>query len=354
MDEIIKLLMNMGKTKDEALKLVGKDVPKGGIDDVSSNILKPLTKKAVGDFPLIGSKITDPTSVKNFDFKSISESIADQETNWKKTFEFLREGKYNLSNLQKQNLNYNLGVLQRSKNTAKDLQKTINEQKAAPSNVYDLEKNLLDPNEPIMGGTQVKESYKKDELLPIDKKISDTEKQFNKDVEEAGGMEAFLDANPISDNIPKKAGKGQFTKAEYLIQRLRNTIKENPDDAYVQENFPNFIKELEANPDLAKNENVFKELGGDLPSDQKITVYDDNTLDFAKLKPTKSFWLNANKFKEDFNVTDEEIEKILKLSPDEQQKVLQEYIDKDLKQKAELMDFEPPEGGQGNAQGGLI
>jgi hypothetical protein len=308
MDEIIKLLMNMGKTKDEALKLVGKDVPKGGIDDVSSNILKPLTKKAVGDFPLIGSKITDPTSVKNFDFKSISESIADQETNWKKTFEFLREGKYNLSNLQKQNLNYNLGVLQRSKNTAKDLQKTINEQKAAPSNVYDLEKNLLDPNEPIMGGTQ--ESV--------------------------------------------KAGKGQFTKAEYLIQRLRNTIKENPDDAYVQENFPNFIKELEANPDLAKNENVFKELGGDLPSDQKITVYDDNTLDFAKLKPTKSFRLNANKFKEDFNVTDEEIEKILKLSPDEQQKVLQEYIDKDLKQKAELMDFEPPEGGQGNAQGGLI
>ena len=25
-----------------------------------------------------------------------------------------------------------------------------------------------------------------------------------------------------------------------------------------------FIKELEANPDLAKNENVFKELGGDI------------------------------------------------------------------------------------------
>ena len=25
-----------------------------------------------------------------------------------------------------------------------------------------------------------------------------------------------------------KAGKGKFTKAEFLIQRLRNTIKENP------------------------------------------------------------------------------------------------------------------------------
>ena len=69
-----------------------------------------------------------------------------------------------------------------------------------------MEGNVLDPNKPIMGGTQ---------------------------------QEGLI-----------KTGK--FTKAEYLIQRLRNTIKENPDDAYVQENFPNFIKELEANPDLAK------------------------------------------------------------------------------------------------------
>jgi hypothetical protein len=45
--------------------------------------------------------------------------------------------------------------------------------------------------------------------------------------------------------------------------------------------FLDFIKEIEANPDLAKNENVFRELGEDLPSNQKITVYDDDTLDFA-------------------------------------------------------------------------
>ena len=152
---------------------------------------------------------------------------------------------------------------------------------------------------------------------------------------------------------PKKAGKGQFTKAEYLIQRLKNTIKENPDDKYVQENFPNFVKELEANPDLAKNENVFKELGGDLPSDQKITVYDDDTLDFARLKPTKSFKLNADKFKEDFNVSDEELQKILALSPEEQQKVLQDYINKDFKQQIELSDFDVTDK-EPNAQGGIV
>ena len=150
---------------------------------------------------------------------------------------------------------------------------------------------------------------------------------------------------------PKKAGKGQFTKAEYLIQRLRNTIKDNPDDKYVQEKFPGFIKEIEANPDLAKNENVFKELGGDLPDNQKITVYDDDTLDFATLQPTKKFKLNVEKFKKDFNVADDEIERITKLSSEDQQKVLREYIDKDFGQQIELSDFDVTDL-EPNAEGG--
>ena len=152
---------------------------------------------------------------------------------------------------------------------------------------------------------------------------------------------------------PKKAGKGQFTKAEYLIQRLKNTIKENPDDKYVQENFSNFVKEIEANPDLAKNENVFRELGGDLPSNQKITVYDDDTLDFLTLKPTKKFQLNKEKFKQDFNVTDDEVERITKLSSDEQQKKLQKYIDKDFKERIELSDYDVTDL-EPNAEGGIV
>ena len=152
---------------------------------------------------------------------------------------------------------------------------------------------------------------------------------------------------------PKKAGKGQFTKAEYLIQRLKNTIKANPDDKYVQENFPNMIKELEANPDLAKNENVFRELGGDLPSNQKITVYDDDTLDFATLKPTKKFRLNKEKFQKDFNVADDEVERIIKLSSEDQQKELQKYINKDFKEKIELADYDVTDL-EPNAKGGIV
>lgn len=160
---------------------------------------------------------------------------------------------------------------------------------------------------------------------------------------------------PFNPNNPLKEygkkGKGKFTKAEYLIQRLKNTIKANPDDAYVQENFPNFIKEIEANPDLAKNENVFRELGGDLPSNQKITVYDDDTLDFATLKPTKKFQLNKERFQKDFNVTDDEVERIIKLSSEDQQKELQKYINKDFKERIELSDYDVTDL-EPNAEGG--
>jgi hypothetical protein len=164
----------------------------------------------------------------------------------------------------------------------------------------------------------------------------------------------FNPNNPLKEyGKPKKAGKGQFTKAEYLIQRLKNTIKENPDDKYVQENFPNFVKEIEANPDLAKNENVFRELGGDLPSNQKITVYDDDTLDFARLKPTKKFQLNKERFQKDFNVADDEVERIIKLSSEDQQKELQKYINKDFKERIELSDYDVTDL-EPNAEGGIV
>ena len=167
MKALIELLMKMGKTKEEALEIIGKDLPTGGIDNVSSNILKPITKKVVGDYPLVGSRITDPTSVKNFDLKSISESIADQEKNWKKTFEFLSEGGYNLSALQKQNLTYNLGILKRSKDTVKNLSserfdvlgKYLEKRDTLfgpeKADVFDLTGKKIDTSKPILGGKNV-------------------------------------------------------------------------------------------------------------------------------------------------------------------------------------------------------
>ena len=314
MDDIIKLLQEL-MTKGPK--------PKGGIASTQEGIEflgKQLTKEQRGSLMIVNSRLTDasrfePFSIGNVGkdkrFKLLSDYESDLSNEFNKTIEFLKSNPdIRLTQVQKDNIYYNLGVFRRITSEKNKLEKSIIEDGKKPSNVLDMEGNVLDPKKPIMGGTQPKE-----DLI--------------------------------------KAGKGQFTKAEYLIQRLKNTIKENPDDAYVQTNFPNFIKELEANPDLAKNENVFKELGGDLPENQKITVYDDDTLDFSTLQPTKKFRLNVDKFKEDFNVSDEELQKILALSPEEQQKVLREYIDKDFRERIELADFDVTDK-EPNAQGGIV
>ena len=311
MDDIIKLLQQLMSQKPR---------PKGGIADTAEGVEflgKALSKEQQGSLMIVNSRLTDASRFEPFSIGNVGRDkrftlISDYEQSltdeFNKTVEFLKENPdIRLTQAQKDNIFYNLGVLRRISAEKNKLEKGIIEDGKKPSNVRDMEGNVLDPKQPIIGGTQ--------------------------------------------EGV--KAGKGRFTKAEYLIQRLRNTIKENPDDAYVQENFPNFIKEIEANPDLAKNDNVFRELGGDLPDNQKITVYDDDTLDFATLQPTKKFKLNKDKFKEDFNVSDEELEKILALSPEEQQKVLQEYIDKDFKQQIELSDFDVTDK-EPNAQGGIV
>ena len=81
-------------------------------------LLKPITRKVAGDFPLIGSRITDPTQTGQFGkynlqaldptdrYSLIRQSTEDQKLNWQKTLEFIREGGYSLSPLQKQNLKF--------------------------------------------------------------------------------------------------------------------------------------------------------------------------------------------------------------------------------------------------------
>ena len=95
MDEIIRLLLSMGKTKEEIAEFVGKEMPTGGITK-TTNIIKPITKKVAGDYPLIGSRITDPTQTGQYGryniqaldpkdrYSLIRQSNDDQKLNWKK------------------------------------------------------------------------------------------------------------------------------------------------------------------------------------------------------------------------------------------------------------------------------
>ena len=121
-----------------------------------------------------------------------------------------------------------------------------------------------------------------------------------------------------------KVGQGAFTKAQVLIQRLENTIKEykgKTDELakYVQETFPKFIKEIKANPKLADNENVWKELGQDLPSNQELVVYGDDTVDFFRQTDGPGNIERVTKFlqKNPF-LNKEEAIKIMKMEPTDQ------------------------------------
>ena len=86
----------------------------------------------------------------------------------------------------------------------------------------------------------------------------------------------------------KFGGLGRFTKAEVLIQRLLNTIKESKDktdelSVYVNKTFPGFVEEIKANPKLAENEQVWKTLGIEgLPKDQRLVVHSDDTVNFFR------------------------------------------------------------------------
>ena len=119
-------------------------------------------------------------------------------------------------------------------------------------------------------------------------------------------------------------GIGGFTKAQFIIQRMKNSLKQalgktDPDSKYVNETFPNMIKELEAKPELGNNENVFKMFSEDLPKNQRVVVHSDDSLDFFQqsdfgpqnIKPTM-------KFAEENNISVKEASRILKMNPEDQ------------------------------------
>jgi hypothetical protein len=81
------------------------------------------------------------------------------------------------------------------------------------------------------------------------------------------------------ETLPK-AGEGRFTKQQVLEKIIQKTIETNPTDEYVQTTFPNFIKEIRANPELANNENVWRTFTKDFPENKRLVVYGDDTVDF--------------------------------------------------------------------------
>jgi len=136
---------------------------------------------------------------------------------------------------------------------------------------------------------------------------------FNKD-------EGIMSVTEEVVETPAKAGEGKFTKAQVLIERLKNTIKEQPNDKYVQETFPGFIKEIEAKPELADNPNVQEAFGlTDLSetADQRLVEYSDGTLDFYT-KGNQGGMESVQALIDELGISQDEAIRIKQLEPEDQ------------------------------------
>lgn len=129
MDEIIKLIMELMQKRPQ---------PKGGIADVPVNVQfmgQSLTKSQLGDLTLVSSRVTDASRFKPFLIQNVGRDkrysyIVDYETDltnsFNKTIKFLKENPdVRLTQVQKDNLYYNLGVLKRVTSEKNKLEKAL-------------------------------------------------------------------------------------------------------------------------------------------------------------------------------------------------------------------------------------
>ena len=204
MDDIIKLLQQLMSQKPR---------PKGGIADTAEGVEflgKALSKEQQGSLMIVNSRLTDASRFEPFSIGNVGRDkrftlISDYEQSltdeFNKTVEFLKANPdIRLSQAQKDNIFYNLGVLRRISAEKNKLEKGIIEDGKKPSNVRDMEGNVLDPNEPIIGGTQIKKDY--DDALFDQKAKNEIQKNLNKQKEE---LDKINEIEELSRDLSKES-----------------------------------------------------------------------------------------------------------------------------------------------------
>ena len=140
MDDIIKLLQQLIESGPK---------PKGGIASSQEGIDflgKALTKEQRGSLVIVNSRLTDASRFKPFDVRNVGrdkryrymfEYEQDLAGEFNKTIEFLRENPdIRLTQVQKDNIFYNLGVYRRVTAEKNKLEKGIIEEGKKPEEVY--------------------------------------------------------------------------------------------------------------------------------------------------------------------------------------------------------------------------
>ena len=174
---------------------------------------------------------------------------------------------------------------------------------------------------------------KLNEIAPGSTNVGKVTKVSDKAKRREMEREMVADFNRFNKQYPsetKKAGQGQFTKAEVLEQIIKNTIKDLGDDPevgeYIKKVYPGFLKEIKAKPELANNENVFRNLTTQFAdnSEQRLVVYDDDTVDFFtkgtkyRQRGEQSPMARSKALADELGISFEEAIKIGQMEPEEQ------------------------------------
>ena len=155
-------------------------------------------------------------------------------------------------------------------------------------------------------------------------KILDRRKAAKKSVEERKVLD--MEGNVIDVNKPIIGGKQTKMETSDLDDILSGVDETYGVDAKIKTKVDNFMEADDARLEAMTDAFVKKQQVG----------------------------FNVEKFIEDFPVSREEAVRISKLPQKERAVILQKYIDNDMKQQIELMDFEPPKDRDPNAMGGRI
>ena len=167
---------------------------------------------------------------------------------------------------------------------------------------------------------QVDDIFEKSPLA----KILDRKKTAKKSVEERKVLD--MEGNVIDVNKPIIGGKQTKMETSDLDDILSGVDETYGVDAKMKTKVDNFMEADDARLEAMTDAFVKKQQVG----------------------------FNVEKFIEDFPVSREEAVRISKLPQKERAVILQKYIDNDMKQQIELMDFEPPKDRDPNAMGGRI
>ena len=140
MDDLIKLLQNL---------MANKPRPKGGIADTPQGVEflgTKLTKKQLQEYELINTKITDPSALNAISLRNVGRDARymhmrdfneDFTNDFETVIQFLKDNPdIRLTQVQKDNVIYNLGVYRRVNSEKAKLEKGIIEQGKDPEEIY--------------------------------------------------------------------------------------------------------------------------------------------------------------------------------------------------------------------------